>query len=350
MEEFEIEMVNDLETCNNINAISHRVSVKSEASEIYQSQEDLSIVKVEPGTSQDEDQDSSDFEAKNALFQRLTEIINSGPTPKEGSEHDSIMDIYKKIAERGLDGMPTGFLCAECGSVFPTSRLRNRHMKKVHNKKQVPPRAVCSECNKTFRDTSKLNRHKLTHTGRLFKCEVCLREFSRKDHLTKHQTCHGPSCERKYKCSICNKGFVEKNLLTRHLNTHTGDRPYECDQCDAKFFSDVTLRQHVGLHSEARPFLCSTCGKDFKRKATLKIHIRTHTKERPYECELCEKRFVTKSSLTAHTRIHTGEMPYDCGRCGERFSRGDIYKYHINRKTDCRLHKYKPKNRHQSHA
>ncbi|XP_052798334.1 zinc finger protein OZF-like isoform X1 [Mya arenaria] len=355
MDKFEIEFVNDVhhESLNStIKSESTDVDPTADSSHLAKGSDSIlssDLLIAAPG----KDNATTEIanldlqkEIKNDLFEHLKDIIKNESPSKlaAASESGNALEIYLDIAKKGLSGCPVGFLCTECGKNLPTSRLRNKHMKKIHSSKPVVERVTCPVCQKSFRDTSKYNRHYLVHSGgKEFQCDVCDRLFSRKDHLIKHRTVHGPSSERRYKCSLCNKGFVERNILQRHLNTHTGDRPYECGQCDATFFSDSTLKQHVQSHSNLKPYLCSLCGKSFKRNGSLKIHMRSHTQDRPHSCDICHRTFITRHTLTQHSRIHTGELPYGCTRCGERFSRSDTYKYHINRKTDCRIYRYKVK-------
>ena len=122
------------------------------------------------------------------------------------------------------------------------------------------------------------------HTGKAeHKCNICDKQFARKDVLHKHQKIVHQIEERTvtlpgindganfFDCHICEKTFKEKSVLNRHLET---------------VHNDNCAKYH-----------CNECEKQFKRKDLLKKHNKTHIK---ILCEICLKQFKTKDGLKAH--------------------------------------------------
>lgn len=50
-----------------------------------------------------------------------------------------------------------------------------------------------------------------------FKCQICLKKFTRKEHLQRHERLHNR--ERPFACDNCGKQFGRKDLLTRHVKS-----------------------------------------------------------------------------------------------------------------------------------
>lgn len=59
-----------------------------------------------------------------------------------------------------------------------------------------------------------------------FKCSVCSRAFSRRDHLARHERGHNKS--RPFSCGLCGRRFGRRDVLLRHSSSvHRGRRPCE---------------------------------------------------------------------------------------------------------------------------
>lgn len=74
--------------------------------------------------------------------------------------------------------------CEACERTFPNQLSLRTHMKRDHVKER---RYECTECNMKFFRTYHLQQHIVKHTGaKDHKCEICLKEFSRKKALNEH--------------------------------------------------------------------------------------------------------------------------------------------------------------------
>jgi len=75
----------------------------------------------------------------------------------------------------------------------------------------------------------------------------------------------------KFKCNMCIRCFSYKSHLTMHRRTHKGDRLYLCDVCDK--YADPHGWKTVPV-----------CGKSFNENGNSVVHQRIHAGEKPYPC------------------------------------------------------------------
>ena len=93
-------------------------------------------------------------------------------------------------------------------AVIPGTSDRNKNL---HN---------CSECESTFTQKSDLNRHMLSvhstsNVGEKYECNICKKEFKRKDKLMRHKEIHAKA-RIKIICEVCRDQFNTKDDLRAH--------------------------------------------------------------------------------------------------------------------------------------
>ncbi|XP_055911143.1 zinc finger and SCAN domain-containing protein 2-like [Eupeodes corollae] len=198
---------------------------------------------------------------------------------------------------------------------------------------EIPIQAFeCPTCLRVYSKRGSLARHQQSHqTSGSFECSHCEKSFTRKDNLLRHMITHKEG-QRKHKykhglCPFCGESFPQASLII-HIRRHTGEKPYKCDICDKGYPRSQDLLIHKRSHTGEKPHLCNICGKAFSRPNKLARHIRVHTGERPYKCTQCSKAFAQSNDLNLHIRRHTGEKPYKCGICNEGFINGTALKNH----------------------
>uniref|UniRef100_A0A6P7GQ37 Zinc finger protein 226-like n=1 Tax=Diabrotica virgifera virgifera TaxID=50390 RepID=A0A6P7GQ37_DIAVI len=199
------------------------------------------------------------------------------------------------------------------GNMGPHAEEKSLHQ----NKKVATGRRLykCEICFKQFIRAQYLKIHLRVHTGdKRYKCEICFKRFSQSNDLKRHLRVH--TGEKPYKCEICFKRFSQSNDLKRHLRVHTGEKPYKCEICFKQFSDASNFKRHLSVHAGEtpkcgeKPHECDICFKQFARASELKIHLRVHTGKKPYKCEICFKQFSDASNLKRHLRIHAGETSY----------------------------------------
>ena len=95
----------------------------------------------------------------------------------------------------------------------------------------------CNECEAIFTTMAAMKRHEKGHQKiKEQNCDICSKEFSRKEHMLKHRSCSAKvnknlnsqkiyqynktQTEDLKKCNECNKILTKKSNLKRHLKTH----------------------------------------------------------------------------------------------------------------------------------
>jgi hypothetical protein len=77
-----------------------------------------------------------------------------------------------------------------------------------------------------------------------YKCQICFKEFLRKDYWKRHVYSHN----NKFKCNICNKCFMHENHLKQHSVSHNERKIYKCDICNLTSFFNFNIKKHKKTH------------------------------------------------------------------------------------------------------
>ncbi|NXI56935.1 EGR4 protein, partial [Chloroceryle aenea] len=61
---------------------------------------------------------------------------------------------------------------------------------------------------------------------------------------------------------------------------HTGHKPFQCRICLRNFSRSDHLTTHIRTHTGEKPFSCDTCGRRFARSDEKKRHSKVHLKQK----------------------------------------------------------------------
>ena len=221
----------------------------------------------------------------------------------------------------------------------------------------------CKECDKRFSTKKDYMRHQNIHdnSGLTFKCEICCKEFRRKDNLYQHirrfhegkenetkpnndvnenKNQMKNSKDKNAKCDTCEKSFGSAYDLQRHQKTHM-EKSYLCTLCPKVFRKEDSLDHHFAkIHSDNcndekdhldEQTLCAHCGSKFANKRNLQVHIqRIHEKIFQHQCDKCGKDFGSLSNLKRHASVHgESEAKYTCKLCQKSYHQSAHLTEHI---------------------
>lgn len=165
-------------------------------------------------------------------------------------------------------------------------------------------RNQCRQCKLVLSSQERLEKHKKTHTiSGNFQCHMCgANGFESKKNLSSHMRLHAKVNDKKcnfsslndeikdkvdkmFGCEICKKQFSRKSNFMAHMKRHNSN-------------SNETKHDKVKTH------LCCVCGKLFSYQTHLIRHLYIHNEKRPYKCEYCGSNFTQRGGLMKHIQKH----------------------------------------------
>ncbi len=282
--------------------------------------EDIEVkVEFNPDLLDDKNDFGQDFQQD--VFDERHDIPDLSDAVSDEDKSDTEFIPQKQKAKGKKRGPKKGPLqCSQCEMTFRNPvRLEKHERSHAIN---TPKRTVkCDHCNLMFKFEHSLNDHiKSFHDElKVFKCEICNREFSRWFNLQRHTVRnHKDSLVHlrkevveKSECQICQQTFTTTESARRHMNlVHNKDaKRFVCDQCGKSFALNQGLRRHVAsLHSKVKDYKCHLCPASFSRSDKLKIHIDgVHKGLKPFQCEICGEEFAVKAGLKSHSLKHNSD-------------------------------------------
>ena len=152
----------------------------------------------------------------------------------------------------------------------------------------------CHICPYKCNRKDNFERHVRIHDkDKQFCCRYCLQAFSEKAALEKHLETHiGTLLEQHWSSILCNK---ETNLA---IHTRIHDKKlYKCDICLHEFSKKVYLKKHMSIHNGEKQFRCHICPYECNRKDNFERHVRIHDKDCPYTSD---KRNTLEKNMRIH--------------------------------------------------
>ncbi|KAF7233073.1 hypothetical protein EG68_11972 [Paragonimus skrjabini miyazakii] len=133
----------------------------------------------------------------------------------------------------------------------------------------------CPTCAGKFPDEDALSQHVCANTSMQFLDAQLSKDFSHICGLSSSKVHSQPNkLGRLYRCSICAKYFTRLTSLRRHEYGHTNQRPHVCEICGMGFAQSFVLQCHARIHTGEKPHACQKCGRTFRQKSNMLRHFR----------------------------------------------------------------------------
>ena len=126
----------------------------------------------------------------------------------------------------------------------------------------------------------------------IFKCEVCLKEFTSKFSMLRHHKIVHLNI-LPYNCE-CGKSFGTLDQREKHfVAKHTNKKPFVCKRGCSKAFATINSRlYHYKMHHEHKRYCCtySDCTRMFTSMRYLRVHISRDHENASTESHSCRQR------------------------------------------------------------
>ena len=171
------------------------------------------------------------------------------------------------------------YMCDKCDF-----RTKTPQSLKTHSLYHESPKYICDLCQYTSCNSANFSTHKKTkHGTERHKCDQCEDTFQYHRHLVRHQENHQAV---KFTCNVCEKQFSRKDKLREHgRRKHEvgeeegGTKSISCPECGKILRESKHLTRHMTSMHGGIIFNCLHCQKVFSRKDKMHAHMN-------YSCKL----------------------------------------------------------------
>jgi len=170
----------------------------------------------------------------------------------------------------------TEYHCPDCDFVSCIQSKLDKHVKNNHTRPEK-----CTQCDKSFGTPKVLKEHfRIAHSdnSHIYKCNLCLHSYSRKEHLRGHlKTVHESSLSKPFECATCHRTFRSKEKLEHHVaRIHELRNCEPCPHCK-KLYSRISVHLIRCLKNPDRKLerlKCPGCDKTYFHSKNLNIHLK----------------------------------------------------------------------------
>ena len=273
---------------------------------------------------------------KNEELEANKSILKSKETQNIKLELKKLKESYKKLESEYLDCETRLKIKTEESEKL---KIEIKDLKQILESDQTQNTHKCSECDASFLSVNDLEKHiqKVHDRRQENKCSECSSISTRTEETRKH-VINEQTVDQEYNCTGCSYQATSNTELSKHLrNAHTFDNELFCNECKYQAKTNPELRAHkIDKHPLEDKIRCRICGETFATKSNLmehrkNKHIQTvavcqkyrvgkcifsskkcwwkheeesenKTMEREFSCFNCRKTFKTKSEMMVHKK------------------------------------------------
>uniref|UniRef100_A0A915KFI8 C2H2-type domain-containing protein n=1 Tax=Romanomermis culicivorax TaxID=13658 RepID=A0A915KFI8_ROMCU len=167
---------------------------------------------------------------------KISRDIDDGPWIFKGKTK-SLKIFEKKAKEILLFGGLISDICQDCADVDDVyNKLAN--MKISSEKKRKNP-----DCSQSRKSTGSMEYEMGLLNFPSFPGKIELQELRIQP---------VSSGQKPFQCRICLRAFSRSDHLTTHVRTHTGEKPFSCESCGRRFARSDEKKRHAKVHARLR--------------------------------------------------------------------------------------------------
>merc|ERR1711874_49254 len=166
------------------------------------------------------------FAGFKAFKEHMSEVHNKRPLKCQECDQSFNDKAGLKVHTEAKHENGRNHTCDICGKKFTTARFMAHHRKEQHEEGEKR-RIKCPECDVVSLGVRNLRKHRNTMHSEdlaLFQCSYCSIKSKTRANLKVHEAIHRG--EKPFKCNLCTKNFKRKQHLKNHLKSlHSKSSP-----------------------------------------------------------------------------------------------------------------------------
>lgn len=166
----------------------------------------------------------------------------------------------------------TEIQCDVCQKILKNRISFKMHMKTIHSTNQDESFHKCEICERSYKTLAGIRQHRSTHTERKISCPECGIVLQTKNSYKYHIKTHN-KVRPHFQCPHCSKSFMTDRNLSDHVRLHSGEL-FSCDICGKEYTKRAQMVLHKQVSHEGKRFPCEHCGAVFARPNGVKRHIK----------------------------------------------------------------------------
>ena len=159
----------------------------------------------------------------------------------------------------------------------------------------------CNSCNFKCYALYDLKKHKYSHGGKQFSCDLCKYNSPSMGEVSRHKKRR--HSEKTVSCDQCKFVTYQISFLKAHMRSKHQDISYPCPKCNLTLISAGGLRRHEQRIHLGVAFTCQECGQKFSTRERLKEHVEAVHEGVTFACEVLGCEYITSRKFNMQNHM-----------------------------------------------
>ena len=159
----------------------------------------------------------------------------------------------------------------------------------------------CNSCSFKCYALYDLKKHKYSHGGKQFSCDLCKYNSPSMGEVSRHKKRR--HSEKTVSCDQCKFVTYQISFLKAHMRSKHQDISYPCPKCNLTLISASGLRRHEQRIHLGLAFTCQECGQKFSTRERLKEHVEAVHEGVTFACEVIGCEYITSRKLNMQNHM-----------------------------------------------